>query len=129
MTSQGHVIPLSEEECRQLLHERSVARISWASRDGILILPVNYVVQDEIILVRVSSDSVLGELVEGHDVAVQIEDVDEMTANGWSVLVRGRSERYSGEVEAQPQPWAPGRRDLLISVTPRSISGRSVSAD
>lgn len=117
------------EECRQLLGERQIARVSWTSANGLVILPVNYVVVDGVILLRVSSESLLSELALGRDVAVEVEDVDEVTANGWSVLVQGRSARHDGDPNILPQPWAPGSRDLLVSVTPLALSGRSVSAD
>ncbi|MFV0451072.1 MAG: pyridoxamine 5'-phosphate oxidase family protein [Propioniciclava sp.] len=129
MTSQGHVIPIKAEECRQLLGERQIARISWSSSQGIVIIPVNYVLQDDDLLLRVSPDSVLAELAHGREVAVEVEDVDESTANGWSVLVRGRSTVHDGDTVTLPQPWAPGNRDLLIAVRVESLTGRSVSAD
>lgn len=123
------MIPISAEECRQLLEERRVARISWASADGLVILPVNYVVQDDVILMKVAPDSVMGELAQGRDVALEVEDVDEATANGWSVLVRGRSSAFAGDAAVLPEPWAPGNRTLLIAVAPHTLTGRTVSAD
>ncbi|MFV0405240.1 MAG: pyridoxamine 5'-phosphate oxidase family protein [Propioniciclava sp.] len=129
MALQGHVIPISAEECQQLLGERQVARVAWASAEGMLILPVNFVFETGLILMLVSRDSVFRELADGRDVAVEVEDVDEQTATGWSVLIQGRAAAHHGDAAVLPQPWAPGDRDFLIAVTPTRWSGRSIAAD
>nr|WP_269779196.1 pyridoxamine 5'-phosphate oxidase family protein [Propioniciclava soli] len=120
--------PIAPQECRQLLAERVVARVAWQSSQGLLILPLNYRFDGDALWFRVDRGSVLAELADGRDVAVEIEDVDETMSNGWTVLVQGRAGVPTEAPDRAPQPWAPGERELLIVVEIHSMSGRSVSA-
>lgn len=131
MVYDGHFTRLSGDECRQLLRARSVGRISWPSANGLEILPVTYCMTGDFIAFRTRSDTVMAELLTPRDVSFEIDDVDEDTATGWSVLVYGRAQGYLDsfpEGIALPQPWAPGEHPVLVVITPRSYSGRAVSA-
>lgn len=93
-----------------------------------MLLPVNYTFDGEAIWFRVHRESVLAELADGREVAFEIEDVDEETSNGWSVLVQGRAGVPVGQPDHEPEPWAPGARELLLVVEIDHLSGRTVSA-
>lgn len=130
---EGTFAALEPDDCRALLRTQEVGRVAWASATaGLLVLPVNYVVQGDLVVFRSSPDSELAELAEGREVAFQIDDVDVETGNAWSVLVRGVSGRPQAGPEAEaspgrsPQPWAPGERDLYLSIRVDEISGRVV---
>lgn len=131
MDYDGHFTRLSGDECRQLLRARSVGRISWQSANGLEILPVTYLVCGEKIAFRTRSNTIMGEMLAGREVSFEIDDVDEDTATGWSVLVRGRAqgyeEPYPDGVDL-PQPWAPGEHPVLVVIEPQTYSGRAVSA-
>jgi hypothetical protein len=131
MDYDGHFTRLSGDECRQLLRARSVGRISWHSANGLEILPVTYLVSGELITFRTRPDTVMGELLEGRAVSFEIDDVDEDTATGWSVLVQGQAHGYLDsfpEGMELPQPWAPGEHPVLVVIEPQTYSGRAVSA-
>lgn len=131
MDYDGHFTSLSGDECRQLLRARGVGRIGWQSAEGPQILPVTYMLTGELIAFRTSPDSVMGELLERREVSFEIDDVDEETATGWSVLVRGHALGYLEQVPSDvelPQPWAPGEHPLTVVITPTGYSGRAVSA-
>lgn len=131
MNYDGHFTRLSSDECRQLVRARSVGRIGWNSRDGLQILPVTYRVTGELIAFRTRPDSIMGEFGAPVEVSFEIDDIDEDTATGWSVQVRGRAIGYPDGpppgVEL-PDPWAPGQHPLVVIIEPAEYSGRAVSA-
>lgn len=131
MDYDGHFTSLSGDECRQLLRARGVGRVGWQSAQGPQILPVTYTVTGELIAFRTRPNSIMGEFLERVEVSFEIDDVDEETATGWSVLVRGYAKGYLAEAPegvVLPMPWAPGDHPLTVVITPVSYSGRAVSA-
>lgn len=131
---EGTFAALEPEDCRALLRTQEIGRVGWTSPSaGMLVLPVNYVVREDRIVFRTSRASVLADLAEGREVVFQIDDIDVETGNGWSVLARGESSAPTRAPElaalvqdGRPEPWAPGERDLLITIDIREISGRVV---
>lgn len=129
MDSLGYFVTIDSDECRRLISDAVVGRVSWVSEeDGIQVLPVNYAMVGDRIVFRVAEGSVLEQLAEPVEVAFQVDDLDPETATGWAVLVHGRSGPWSGDVPGLA-PWAPGRREVTVAIEPISWSGRSVSAD
>ena len=69
------------------------------------------------------------------DVAFEVDYHDKLSRRGWSILLNGSAARVDADEPAlsgadprrPPEPWAPGDRDLVVRLTPRSISGRRVS--
>ncbi|MGV8848631.1 MAG: pyridoxamine 5'-phosphate oxidase family protein [Propionibacteriaceae bacterium] len=124
--STGYTEALEPEECRHLLASRRVARVAFVSGDDVVVLPVSYVLDDSGVLVfSTSSQGMLGRLVGGARVSVQLDDVEEDLQNGWSVLGLGRADRYEGS--AVPAPWASDHDDLRIGITIGTLTGRAVS--
>jgi hypothetical protein len=131
MDYDGHFTRLSGDECRQLLRARGVGRVGWRSAQGQQILPVTYTMTGELIAFRTRPDSIMGELVASVEVSFEIDDVDEDTATGWSVLVQGQARGYLDEPPDGlnlPEPWAPGDHPLTVVIEPTNYSGRAVSA-
>lgn len=132
---QGHFTRLTEAECHHLLRTNTVGRISWVTREGLVILPVVYAVHDGVIVFRTSSEGILADLTGGRDAAFQIDQVDEETKTGWSVLVSGITRTPQDPRELvrlwshdTPVPWADGERNLFICVAPQKVTGRAVSS-
>lgn len=127
----GRFEALPEHEAMELLRTHQVGRVAWASSSGPVILPVAYAWSDGLIAFRTAGDGVLSELATPTDVAFQIDEFDVETATGWSVLLRATTARVIAQEETASwhrllSPWAPGHRDLVIRLTPRSVSGRIV---
>lgn len=126
----GHFLTIDPDECRRLLGDASVGRVSWVSSDGLQVLPVNYVLVDDSVVFRVAAGTILAELTTPAQVAFEVDDLDQATATGWSVLLRGRSSAYEGDPAAvASRAWAPGVRDVVVKIAPHSWSGRAVSAE
>ena len=128
--SPGHFLTVEPEECRRLLRDATIGRVSWPSSAGLVTLPVTYGVHDDgRIGFHAAARGLLSELAaEPADVAFEVDDIDEETGTGWSVLVRGRARAHEGRPTELPQPWAPGERPVLVAIEPTAVTGRSVSA-
>jgi nitroimidazol reductase NimA-like FMN-containing flavoprotein (pyridoxamine 5'-phosphate oxidase superfamily) len=123
---------LSTEECHVLLRSKRVGRVVWCGSNGPQALPVNYVVHSDTILFRTSPDSAIAEVGRGQRAAFEVDDIDEFVETGWSVLLVGTAESFTGagdvpnRLEDRPTPWAPGSRPLYIRIRPDGVTGRRV---
>jgi nitroimidazol reductase NimA-like FMN-containing flavoprotein (pyridoxamine 5'-phosphate oxidase superfamily) len=126
-----HRLPVSS--CRQRLEDGTIGRVGWASRSGPQIMPVTYLVHDEQIVFRTDPHGPLATLQGGEPVVFEVDEFDPATRCGWSVVARGRAYSTQHSVratrlwrEADPVPWAGGRRPMFITITLDELSGRSV---
>jgi hypothetical protein len=124
----GHMQELDPAECWELIGGRSVGRVAFCTEDGPLVLPVNFVVHEGQVLFRTSPHNVIAAHLNGKPAAFEVDDVDDFTQSGWSVLVQGRAEFLESVDElppgTRPVAWAEGTRSLFVSVRARSITGR-----
>ena len=133
--SRQEFAPISPDRCRELLESQSIGRVAWQAADGPQILPVTYAWYEGTIIFRTSPYSVLSELVRPTEVALEIDDLDQKSHRGWSVVVQGRAQGV-----AEPDrlvrmwtvggvvPWAPGVRNVFIQIVPHRVTGRVVAA-
>ncbi|WP_372729087.1 pyridoxamine 5'-phosphate oxidase family protein [Nocardioides sp.] len=122
---------LGTEECRTLLNSGVVGRIAVSTPDGPHIVPVNYAVVDDSIVVRTSAYSLLGTYGRDSTLAFEVDHVDHEQQHGWSVVARGRGEFVTDDDELDhiqqvwdPRPWATGVRALYLRLTWSELSGR-----
>jgi nitroimidazol reductase NimA-like FMN-containing flavoprotein (pyridoxamine 5'-phosphate oxidase superfamily) len=131
----GRFTEVDTEECWSLLDTTTVGRLAFSGADGIVILPMNFIVFESAVFFRTSVDSPLASLGEGcDDVAFEADHHDDLLQRGWSVLVRGSTAAAGADEAASALasssrlgPWAPGDRPLVIKLSPRHIDGRAVS--
>jgi hypothetical protein len=129
----GSLVELSRQECFELLAEKVVGRVAFVDDDGPVVLPVNYALDNETVLFRTSaSSSMVGHLRNG-TVAFQVDEADEVTESGWSVLVRGVAtfEQPKGTGPAnhpRPSPWVQGSRNLVVRISAHVLTGRRLLA-
>ena len=83
---------LAFDECVRLLRAGVVGRVAITTPDGPHIIPINYSVVDDAIVVATSPYSALGTYGDGIVVAFEIDRFDYETHTGWSVVVRGRAQ-------------------------------------
>lgn len=123
---------LGAAECRQLIAPGGIGRIAFSTALGPVVLPVNFAVAAESIVIRTAE----GTTIVGHangPVAFEVDHIDEALYQGWSVLVRGQAHRVAHPAElcrmqdeAVLWPWPGGDREVYIRVTPEQISGRRI---
>lgn len=127
----SELFELTEAECESLLRSGVTGRVAFAVPDGLLVLPVNYSVVDDAIVVRTSPASALRRHGDGADFAFQIDQADHEYARGWSVVARGKAEIVRDKSELEhirrswaPLPWADGARPTVLRLPWKEISGR-----
>lgn len=127
-----HLKELDAAVCLRLLGERGIGRVAVITPDGPHLVPVNYAVLDDTIVIRTSPYSLLGTHARDSVLAFEVDDLDEPTRSGWSVVVRGRSRAESDPRTLArlrrllPQSWAPGARTLYLRLPLDEVSGRAV---
>lgn len=111
-----------------MLAGEPVGRIAFTTADGPVILPVNYALVGDRVLLRTAPDSLIARHARGR-VAFEVDHIEPARRSGWSVLVRGTADLWpSGtEVPAQVQPWAGGPHGLVpVRIDPVDVTGRRV---
>lgn len=119
---------LSRDECLQLVASLSIGRIAVPTSVGSpFVVPVNYVLDGEVVVFRTDPGAKLFALRE-RAVSFQVDLVDPFHRTGWSVLVQGIAyEATAQEVEhLVVEPWAGGAKQHWVRVVPRVVTGRRI---
>ena len=126
---------LSQFECQGLLRSGLAGRVALSTPTGPHIVPVNYSVVDDAIIIRTSPYSLLGTYGRDTTFAFEIDEFDREHERAWSVQARGRVEPVTDRAElglirevAEPHPWAGGARPLYLRLRWTELSGRQVGA-
>ena len=123
----ARVEELAEGECLELLGTKQVGRVAYNDPEGPVVMPVNYVMQDGMVLFRVAPYSQLADRLRDGAASFEVDHVDEETRTGWSVLVQGHATNAKNwelpAGESRPTPWAEGNRNLHVRLSPHHISG------
>jgi uncharacterized protein len=124
----SHVKALAEEECWELLAGQDVGRVAYCDDRGPVVLPVNYSLDRQTILIRLAPYSRLAVHLEDALASFQIDEYDHYNQSGWSVLLRGQAAHIDAatlrDQTSQPFPWAEGERSLLVRIAPDEVTGR-----
>ncbi len=122
---------LDDADCWRLLASSRVGRVAMDTPEGIVVVPVNYVVDAADVVFRTAEGGLLGRAADwGRPVAFEVDSFDEELRHGWSVLVRGELRRMPEEegerLLESVAPWAQGERNVVGRVSPASVSGRRI---
>lgn len=125
---------LTPDECMDRLAAQRVGRVAVSTDAGPEVYPVNYAVVEDTIVYRTAPTAAPAAAV-GHDVAFEVDQVDDALSQGWSVLVTGRAEQIGDGNQgkhppagSEPQPWAGGDRTMWVRIVPDGLTGRRVRA-
>jgi nitroimidazol reductase NimA-like FMN-containing flavoprotein (pyridoxamine 5'-phosphate oxidase superfamily) len=124
----SHLREIDRAECLDLLAAHQVGRVAYCDDLGPVVLPVNYALDQDTILIQTTPHSNLARHLRAGPASFQLDEFDDYTQTGWSVLVRGEA----GYVEPsdlpvdedRPHAWAEGQRTFHVRITPHDISGR-----
>ena len=119
---------LSQAECWQLVRSQGVGRFaSNQPRRGPHVVPVNYVVHDDLLIVfRTGAGMKLQSLRHGL-VTIQVDEIDRVHHTGWSVIVEGSARwLYEEQEPTAIEQWAPGDRPYVVRVQPTRVTGRRI---
>jgi hypothetical protein len=118
---------LAPSQCERLLRRATFGRVALTTPDGPEILPVNYAVRDDNVVVRTSPDGLLARHADGRRIAFEVDLVDESRWHGWSVVAHGVAEIVSDPGPARggaPRPWAGGDRGCELRLPWTRLTGR-----
>jgi nitroimidazol reductase NimA-like FMN-containing flavoprotein (pyridoxamine 5'-phosphate oxidase superfamily) len=122
---------LSPSDCRFLLRENTFGRIAFVVNDAPVVLPVNYRLVETggktWIALRTRPGNVIDQA--SMTVAFEIDGIDSVRHQGWSVLVRGTLHHVDPDAAGfrarfDPEPWILAERDAWLIVDPFAITGR-----
>ena len=127
---------LDEAECLRLISPGGIGRIVYMGRYGLTVLPVNYKLHDGAIMFRTAQDSPTGEDLQTgiahaeYNVAFEIDEIDPVRREGWSVVIHGPAHQMTTDAERASVeesgvvPWPGGEKEHAIRITPSRITGR-----
>lgn len=122
------------ERCLDLLREGSVGRVAIVVDTFPILLPVNYRLVETSsatwIVIRTRPGNVI-DRASTH-VAFEIDGVDLVHEEGWSVFVRGMLHHVDADAadfrnRFDPKPWL-DERDAWLVIEPFSVTGRHLQA-
>lgn len=125
---------LAPLECEALLRAGIVGRVAFMAPSGPAIVPVNYAVVDDAIMVRTSPDSLLGAYCPDAAFAFEVDQFDYPNGRGWSVVARGHarivhpSERGRLRAVGEPRPWAEGPKSTTLRLQWNELTGRKLGS-
>lgn len=124
---------LSVEQCVEFLAASSIGRIVFVDGDQPVALPVNYAWFEDSVVFRTGEGQKLYAATLGQQVAFEVDEIDQATHAGSSVLVKGQARAVTDWAEQeqleqlsvrpwQRQPWRRG----WVRVVPSEITGRKL---
>jgi len=123
---------LDERECLELLARSSIGRVAVTIGAVPAVFPVNFRLVDRSIIFRTGAGTKLDAAVHNAVVAFEVDEVDPMCRQGWSVLVVGLADELTDpDLHARVsrialEPWAPGDRQFYVRIRLDVVSGRRI---
>ena len=124
--------PLAHDESLCLLGTDDTGRLGLVVREIPVVLPVNYAVDGDAILIRVAADTALDD-GRPRPGCLEIDSLDRAQRAGWSILVTGRLEEITAEDASGAErrlrlvPWAGGEDARWMRLVPDHVAGRRVA--
>jgi uncharacterized protein len=123
---------LDREEAVALLRSATVGRL--AIHEGALpaIVPVNFAVVAEEVVIRTGAGSKLRQALDHAVVAFEVDDFDPLCHTGWSVNVVGIARELTDPDDlaavgrAHLAHWAPGPSDHVVAIGLEVVTGRRI---
>ena len=135
MNANGSVLEhLSRDECMRLMGSVPVGRIVYTRQALPAVELVNFALDDGDIIIRTDSGGKLAAATRGAVVAFEADSVDDAGHTGWSVTIVGQSRAVTNGAEIRHlehcglMPWAPGKHDHFVRISPAITNGRRVGA-
>ena len=126
----AELVELDREECLRRLGTQAIGRLAVVVQDQPLVFPVNYALDAETVVFRTDSGTKLHGASRGRRVAFEIDGVDPLYHEGWSVLVVGSAEEVTEPHEVSRlarlplAPWGTGPKVHWVRVRADAITGR-----
>jgi nitroimidazol reductase NimA-like FMN-containing flavoprotein (pyridoxamine 5'-phosphate oxidase superfamily) len=126
---------LDRDECLRLIANATLGRIAVSSGALPTVLPVNFWLDGDRILVRTGHGSKLEAATRNAVVAFEVDDFDAMQHTGWSVVATGIAREVTDPTEvatlrhAPIARWAPAGEESIVAISTEMITGRRIVND
>lgn len=100
--------------CLHLLAQHNVGRVAFSERALPTMRPVGYTLVGALVVLRATTKALARQL-DGQVVAFEVDEIDDIQASGWSVLVTGTAHLLRQASES-------------VVITPAAITGRWLPA-
>ncbi|MFE2067426.1 pyridoxamine 5'-phosphate oxidase family protein [Streptomyces sp. NPDC059467] len=123
---------LDRSECLRLLARAPVGRVVHTRQALPAVLPVNFALDGEAVVVRTSATSELVRAVDGSVVAFEADEVDAGAHSGWSVVVTGPARLVTEQADHErllrtgPRSWVPWPQEVFLRIEPELVTGREL---
>jgi uncharacterized protein len=131
--AQTRVTELTREESIHLLQDKSfVGRVGFIADGRIVVLPVNYLAEDDAIFFCTADGTKLSALSGGAAVAFEVDASQPMYHSGWSVLVNGTAHEVADPDELERlrrgplKSWAVAGAQHWVRISIDAITGRQI---
>ena len=135
--SATEVLELGREECLTLLATHSFGRVAVNGGAGQppVIRPVNYVFDErtQSVVFRTAAGSKFYALLKAAHAAFEVDDTDEASRTGWSVIMHGVTDELTNPADLRRleglglEPWAPGPKAHWMHIRAWTMSGRRLA--
>lgn len=129
------LIDLPRHQAESLLRSGTAGRVALCTLDGPYVVPVNYAVVDESVVIRTTEDSFLATHAHGAILAFEVDQFDYLNHRGWSVVARGIAHRINDLRELEhvlamwePRTWADGPRTAFIKFPWQDLTGKRLGS-
>lgn len=125
------LVEIPEDECLALLGSKQLGRLVVVHGGVPQAYPVNYVLDGRTVAMRTDPGMLLDWATLGQ-VAFEVDEIDEGTREGWSVVVHGIGRDVTDGVDAWSEhvrsrtlePWAGGERRHWVALASTTFTGR-----
>jgi len=120
---------LTEDECQRLLDGAGIGRLAMPGRGAPEVRPVNFVLDDDVVIVRTGEGRILEAARQRAAVALEIDEIDRVEHTGWSVIVTGTMSERSNDESTRALPlraWGSGQKDRFVAISLDAVSGRRI---
>lgn len=121
---------LSREQCLELVATATIGRVGISSGALPTVLPVNFLLDGERILIRSGKGTKLDAAMQDAVVAFEVDDFDPIYHSGWSVVITGVARPVTDPDELQALEtapltrWAPRGNGHVVSISADIVTGR-----
>jgi uncharacterized protein len=124
---------LTRTECLARLSSARVGRVAVNAQAMPAVVPVNYTIDDGLVVFRTKTDGLLARACNDSVVAFEIDSLSDEGDSGWSVMVIGVATLLTDDAATRAQRLnlasAMGEgRDQFVSISLSRVSGRRVGA-
>ncbi len=124
----ARLVELDPHECRRLLAAHHFGRLAFVGREGLVVFPVNYTIEDDLV-VFASSATWVHDVLAAREVVFEIDAAHDLEHLGWSVLAAGEVEVRVIDGDALPAvaPWCGvDERTRFLALRAHRITGRRI---